>query len=105
MSYYWRIIKIICLKNIITSNFFKVICICFLFLSFSAYSLKAEILNKLEISGNERISDETVIVYGEIQRNKNYTQDDIDGIIKKLYETKFFTEISNRDFPNISVFF
>ena len=75
-------------------NFFKVICICFLFLSFSAYSLKAEILNKLEISGNERISDETVIVYGEIQRNKNYTQDDIDGIIKKLYETKFFSEIS-----------
>ena len=61
--------------------------------SFST-SLKAEKLNKIIISGNERISDETLIVYGEIVKNKDYTQDDIDTIIKNLYDTKFFSTIS-----------
>ena len=59
-----------------------------------AATSKAEILNKVIIEGNERISDETLIVYGEIVKNKNYSQDDIDNIIKNLYDTKFFSKIS-----------
>ncbi len=57
----------------------------------SAY---AEVLKKLEIVGNERISNETIKVYGEIELNKNYKNDDINDIIKKLYNTNFFSNIS-----------
>ena len=53
----------------------------------------ADILKKVEISGNNRISNETIKVYGEIKINKNYTNDDIDIIIKNLYETKFFSKV------------
>ena len=58
------------------------------------FQTKAEVLKKLEIKGNSRISEETLKVYGEIQINKDYTTDDINEIIKKLYDTKFFSKIS-----------
>ncbi len=65
----------------------------FLFIA-STQSLRSEILKEIIISGNERISDETLLVYGEIKKNKDYTQEDIDNIIKNLYDTKFFSNIS-----------
>ena len=68
----------------------KVFYIVLLFSISLASPLKAEKLNKIVISGNERISDETLIVYGEIEKNKDYTQEEINNIIKNLYDTKFF---------------
>ena len=56
--------------------------------------LKAEILKKVEIYGNERIGKETILVYGEIKKNQDYFQEDVDKVIKKLYETNFFSNIS-----------
>ena len=53
----------------------------FIFLTLYSFSLNAEILSKIEIDGNERISIETIMVYGEIEKGKNYSQEDIDGII------------------------
>ena len=57
-------------------------------------SVSAEILKKLEITGNQRISLETIQVYGEIEKGKDYSQEEINQIIKKLYDTKFFSNIS-----------
>ena len=39
------------------------------------------------------MSDETIKVYGEIQINKNYSENDVNDVIKKLYDTKFFSYI------------
>ena len=64
-------------------------------------NLKADILKKIEISGNSRISSETIKVYGDIELNKNYSNDDINIIIKKLYDTKFFSKISTNFSNNI----
>ena len=72
--------------------------LCFFGLLFSS-NLNAEILKKVEIQGNSRISSETIKVYGEIELNKDYSSDDINSIIKKLYNTKFFSKIST-DFSN-----
>ena len=84
----------------------KVFYIVLLFSISLASPLKAEKLNKIVISGNERISDETLIVYGEIEKNKDYTQEEINNIIKNLYDTKFFSKISinfSNGILNISV--
>ena len=75
-------------------NILKIIYLVFFILVFYANTLRAEILKEIIIEGNERISEETLIVYGEIQRNKNYTQDEINTVIKNLYDTKFFSKIS-----------
>ena len=66
----------------------------FLFILLAPISLNAEILKKIEVDGNDRIVKETIIVYGEIEKNKDYNQEDIDNIIKRLYETKFFSKVS-----------
>ncbi len=63
--------------------------------------LNAEIIKKLEVEGNSRISTETLKVYGEIELNKDYSTEDINQIIKKLYDTKFFSKISTTFSNNI----
>ncbi|MDB9761084.1 outer membrane protein assembly factor BamA [Pelagibacteraceae bacterium] len=68
----------------------KFIILTFLLLS---SNLSAEVVNKLIIEGNNRISDETVKVYGEIDLNQDYSAYDIDKILKNLYKTDFFKDI------------
>ena len=55
-----------------------------LFLLLSTLSLNAEIVRNLKIIGNERVSDETIKVYGDIELGKNYKESDL-----KQYITKF----------------
>ena len=55
----------------------------------------AEIVKGVKIFGNDRISDETVKVYGAIKEGKSeYTKQDLDNILKKIYETNFFKNVS-----------
>ena len=60
------------------------------FLIFFNLNLKAEIASKLSIKGNERVSNETIKIYGDIEIGKNYSESDLDKILKKLYDTEFF---------------
>ena len=50
------------------------------FLFFSNYAV-AEVLKKIDITGNNRISDETIKVYGGVKLNKDYQADDINEVI------------------------
>ena len=66
----------------------------FLFIIFFSFSsVKAEVVKKLNISGNKRISTETIKIYGEIQLNKNYNEQNINDILNNLYSTEFFEDI------------
>ncbi len=66
----------------------------FLFLIFLVFSsLKAEIINEVKIEGNKRVSDETVKVYGEIELNKDFTEQEINKVLNNLYSTNFFENI------------
>ena len=62
----------------------------FLFSNF----LNAEIIKNIIIEGNERISDETIKVYGEFKLNDNIDEIKINEIIKNLYSTNFFENIN-----------
>jgi len=56
--------------------------------------LKAEIINNIIVNNNERISLGTIKTYGKIEIGKDYSEDDLNQILKNLYETKFFKNIS-----------
>ena len=58
------------------------------------FNLNAEVVNKINVVGNDRISLETIVVFADISIDKDYQETDISLIIKKLYETNFFSEIS-----------
>ena len=55
---------------------------------------KAEIVNKIIINGNQRVSDETVKIYGEIKINTNYSDSDLNKILNNLYSTEFFDDVT-----------
>ena len=61
------------------------------FISFNANTIE---INKIDINGNNRISNETILLFGEIENNKNYNDEDLNRIIKNLYKTNFFENIS-----------
>ena len=53
----------------------------------------AEIAKKIVIDGNQRISEETIKLYGDIELNKDYKESDLDKILKNLYSTDFFSDV------------
>ena len=79
--------------------FIKIIIIFFFLLTL----VRAEILQKIEISGNKRISDQTIIIFSEIEINEEITKSKLDEVIKKLYQTNFFRNI-NLTFENQTLF-
>ena len=62
-------------------------------LVFNFSFLNAEVIKDTIIKGNKRISDETILLYGDIKLGKNYSEADINNIIKNLYSTNFFEDI------------
>ena len=65
-----------------------------IFLAFSAYSKNYE---KIIVNGNERISNETISVFSEIQDNKTLDENSINEILKKLYKSGFFKDVKVRE--------
>ena len=51
-------------------------------------------VKKISIEGNNRISEETIKVYGEIEINKNYSEIDLNKITNNLYSTEFFENVN-----------
>ena len=56
-------------------------------------NLNAEIVKKIDITGNSRVSDETVKIYGEITLNSDYNEQKLNSITNNLYYTNFFEDV------------
>ena len=65
--------------------------LCFLFLATICF---ADIVKNIQVEGNKRISKESIIVFGNIQKNEDYNQSDLNSILKNLYETNFFKKVN-----------
>ena len=71
------------------------ITILFLFLltSFNTF-LKAEIVSKILIEGNNRISPETIKMFSGVSKNDDLSENDLNLILKNLYDSNFFELVS-----------
>ena len=72
-------------------RFFIQLILLSIFLTFSSYSKNYE---KIIINGNERISNETILVFSEIQDNIPLDENSINEILKKLYKSGFFKDVT-----------
>ena len=66
----------------------------------------AQTISEIKVDGNKRISKESIIIFGDIDFNKSYNDDDLDMVLKNIYETNFFKEINlkiNNSILEISV--
>ncbi len=78
----------------INNNFLKKIFFVALFILISTTKFaSSEIIKKIEISGNERLANETVILFSELNINENISSEDLNNTFKKLYDTDYFKNI------------
>ena len=54
----------------------------------------SEIVKKVIIENNERITKDTILVFSDIKIGKDYTPNDLNLVIKDLFSTNFFSDIS-----------
>jgi outer membrane protein insertion porin family len=70
--------------------FFKSLLIIFFFPSF----VFAQIIDSIVISGNKRISDNTIKVYSKLDQYESFNENNLNQILKDLYKTDFFKDIN-----------
>ena len=73
------------IRNTIISFF-----IVFFSINSNSYS---EVVNKVQVEGNSRITLETIKIFGDIVEGRDYDSSGINLIIKKLYDSTFFSNI------------
>ncbi|MDC0508402.1 outer membrane protein assembly factor BamA [Candidatus Pelagibacter ubique] len=72
-------------------KFFIHLTILSFFLIFSSYAKNYE---RIIINGNERISSETILVFSEISEDLSLNENSINNILKKLYKSGYFKDVS-----------
>ena len=72
-------------------RFFIQLILLSIFLIFPSYSKNYE---NIIINGNERISNETILVFSEIQDSKALDENSLNEILKKLYKSGFFKDVT-----------
>ena len=69
------------------------ICLTSLIFFFSWSTVKAETFNEIIVSGNKRLSVDTVLMFSGIDIKKNLDANDLNLAIKRLYKTDYFKKI------------
>jgi outer membrane protein insertion porin family len=73
-----------------TTIFFRLIVL--IYFLFSSYAF-SDTLNKIEIVGNDRISNETIKLFISVNINDEINENELNRILKDLYETNFFEDV------------
>ena len=71
----------------------KIIFFTFLVFFINSKSVYSEILKKIDVTGNDRLAKETVILFSELNVNDDVSSEDLNNAFKNLYETDYFKNI------------
>jgi len=67
----------------------------------STQSFALQIIKKINITGNNRISDETIKMFSTVDVDQKISPSDINNILKLIYESNFFKDVSVKFNDNI----
>ena len=56
--------------------------------------VSAEVVKEINVEGNQRISIETIKMFADVSINDDLTENDLNEILKRLYNTNFFDLVS-----------
>ena len=65
----------------------------FIFIKFAFTFVFAEVINSVQVKNNNRITNETIVTFGNIQLGKDYSEEQLNNILIDLYNTNFFSDI------------
>ena len=75
-------------------HYIKQLILVLLFSFFSILNVNSEIVKSIEIIGNERVSSETIKLFSKVNINESLDNNDLNDILKNLYDTNFFKDIT-----------
>ncbi|WP_415291135.1 outer membrane protein assembly factor BamA [Candidatus Pelagibacter sp. Uisw_136] len=64
----------------------------FILITFTS-SINSEEYNNILINGNQRVSDETILLFSELPNNKSLNENSINIVLKNLYKSGFFKDV------------
>ncbi len=70
----------------------KIFYLIIIFFSFSSISF-SEIVNEIKVKGNERVSDESIEMFSNINIGDNVDQEKLNQILKNVYDSNFFDDV------------
>ena len=82
----------------------KLILLLFIFFPICSISF-AEIVKDIQIKGNNRVSDETIVMFSNINIGDDVNNDDLNEILKKVYDSNFFKDVKVKLENNILTIF
>ena len=81
-----------------------------IFLLISSFKTYGEVINDIKVINNDRISKEAILVFSNIEKGKDYSQNDLNEIIKELSDcvgviagTESYTKDVIDALPNLKV--
>ena len=63
-------------------------------LFFVILPVNSEVINEIKVINNDRISKETIQIFSKIRVGENYDENDLNRILKEIYDTNFFSSVS-----------
>ncbi len=66
----------------------------FLFIIIFITRVNSEVIKEVKIINNDRITKETILVFSDIKIGENYDSNDLNKILRDLYNTDFFSDIT-----------
>ena len=73
-------------------NYFKIFLL--IFVTVLPHSVYADKINNIEILGNNRISEETIMMFADIVNGDEVDDQKLNKILKNLYKFKFFENVT-----------
>ena len=71
----------------------RIIFISLILLLNSVFQVNSEIINDVIIKNNNRVPKATILTFGNIKMGSDYSEKDLNNILKNLYNTNFFSDI------------
>ena len=84
------------IKKLINKIFFTI----FIFFIISYLPSRSNEIKDVIIEGNQRISNDTILLFSEINTGEKITNDQINRILKNLYDSNFFEDVSVKIIDN-----
>ena len=76
------------------NKYIRFLLVILIFTKISCFSSNAEIISEIQIKGNERIADETILMFSKINLGDTINENDLNEILKNLYNTNFFKNVA-----------
>ena len=75
-------------------NCLRLVLFCLSIIIFTNKPVFSEIIKEIEVRGNERVSEETIIMFSKTSINEDLKSQDLNNIIKNVYDSNFFNDVS-----------